>query len=172
MRGQWEYKNTGIYSNVHAEGNKPETHTQIQCLKNSKEYQLTYCARKLRSGFPSLGWGRWLKRAGVSMTREPKDSFEAERYTQILTGKSYHSSIHPKFINCTIRNMWVFVVYQLHLNQEFWKLFFQFSYRVQFSNTGLVQFLYFTALIRIHAFTFLLLPRSSFLLLMDSGPQR
>ena len=53
-------------------------HTQVQFLKNSKEYQLTYCVSKLRSGFPSLGWGRWLKRAEVGTIREPKDSFEAD----------------------------------------------------------------------------------------------
>ena len=90
-----------FYSNEHAEGNKPETHTQTQCLKNSKEYQLTYCVSKLRSGFPSLGWGRWLKRAEVGTLREPKDSFEADRYTQILTGEKvsqlYSSKVYPLY---------------------------------------------------------------------------
>lgn len=88
-------------SNEHADGNKPDTHTQIQSLKNSKEYQLTYCASKLRSGFPSLGWGRWLKRAEVGIIREPKDSFEADRYTQILTGEKvsqlYSSKVYPLY---------------------------------------------------------------------------
>ena len=83
-------KNIGIYSNEYDEGNKPETHTLIQCLKNSKEYQLIiYCAIKLRSGFPNLGLGSWLKRAGVGFTEEPEGSFEADRYTQILPGGKF-----------------------------------------------------------------------------------
>ena len=35
--GNGPAKNIGIYSNEYDEGNKPETHTLIECLKNSKE---------------------------------------------------------------------------------------------------------------------------------------
>lgn len=70
-----------IKINMLSERSQRHTHKhRFAFLENSKEYQITYVGvRKLKSAFPGLG-GMRLKEEGGRTTKEPKDSFELDRY--------------------------------------------------------------------------------------------
>ena len=61
---------------------RSQTHTQrFNFWENSKEKIIYFGFRKLKTVFPGLG-GRRLNGEQGRMTKEPKDSFELDRYAR------------------------------------------------------------------------------------------
>ena len=121
---------------------RAHTHTQVQLLKNSREYQLIYCVRKLRSGFPGQGGG-WQRRGRRKDDQGAQGSFWTWQIcSSYWLGKSLHSCIHPKLINCTLE-ICERLFYIIYISAKILKTHLSVQYRVHFSYRGLVQFQYF-----------------------------
>ena len=83
-RSKWEHSLQKIKKiiKINMLSERSQTHTQrFNFWENSKEKIIYFGFRKLKTVFPGLG-GRRLNGEQGRMTKEPKDSFELDRYAR------------------------------------------------------------------------------------------